>query len=454
MKQLVVFLMFMFSVIFGQTQNLVDSLNIELSKVTVGDTNHIKLLLEIGEQTPILRIGYWDTIVKLSQKKLGEYPESGNEDSHATVRLLKVAVAGSLNNIGYVYQHFKGEMSNALEYYHKSLKIYEELALITNYNEFPLVWQGLADANNNIGFIHHNQGNVPSALQYYHKSLQIYEELANNAEDPAAIVSARQRIASFYNNIGYIHRNQGDAPLALEYYNKSLDIREETSDKKGMAECYNNIGFVLYKNQRDTTASLEYFHRSLKIQEEISDKRGMAYSYHNIGNIFCAMDSTEKGISYIKKGLVLAEEIGDKEGISDRLGALGIEMLHSGDLKRAKAHGERGLSIGQEIGFADQIILNAGLLSLVARKNGNYQKALEMYEMKVQYQDSMKNETTQKAAIRQQTKYEFEKAQLVKEQEEKEVARVEAEMRSRRDNLQYSIVLICLLVIGGLVAML
>ena len=68
--------------------------------------------------------------------------------------------------------------------------------------------------------------------------------------------------------------------------------------------------------------------------------------------------------------------------------------------------------------------------------------------------DSIKNEETQKAAIRQQTKYEFEKAQLIKEQKEKEQARVLAEETSRRDNLQYSIVLICLLAIGGLVGML
>jgi len=63
--------------------------------------------------------------------------------------------------------------------------------------------------------------------------------------------------------------------------------------------------------------------------------------------------------------------------------------------------------------------------------------------------DSIKNDETQKAAIRQQTKYEFEKAQLVKEQEKKEQARLEAEVTSRRDNLQYSVILIAILVLFG-----
>ena len=77
-----------------------------------------------------------------------------------------------------------------------------------------------------------------------------------------------------------------------------------------------------------------------------------------------------------------------------------------------------------------------------------------MYELYIQMRDSIKNEETQKATIRQQTKYEFEKAMLLKEQEENEKRRILNEKLKRRDNLQYSIVLICLLVIGVVVAML
>ena len=72
-----------------------------------------------------------------------------------------------------------------------------------------------------------------------------------------------------------------------------------------------------------------------------------------------------------------------------------------------------------------------------------------MYELHILTRDSINNEETQKATIRQQTKYEFEKAQLIKEQEEKEKTRLEAEVTSRRDNLQYSVILIALLVLFG-----
>ncbi|MBL4656895.1 MAG: hypothetical protein JKX73_02765 [Flavobacteriales bacterium] len=80
--------------------------------------------------------------------------------------------------------------------------------------------------------------------------------------------------------------------------------------------------------------------------------------------------------------------------------------------------------------------------------------ALEMYELHIQMRDSIKNEETQKATIRQQTKYEFEKVQLVKEQNEKDKERIEAEATGRRDNLQYSVILIAILVLfGGVLAL-
>ncbi|MBL4656363.1 MAG: tetratricopeptide repeat protein, partial [Flavobacteriales bacterium] len=223
----------------------------------------------------------------------------------------------------------------------------------------------LAGALNNIGFVHQNQGDIPLALEYYHKGLKIQEE-----------ISDKQGMATSYNNIGLIHRHQGDIPLALEYYHKSLKILEEIGNKKGMASSYNNIG-VIHKNQGDIPLALEYYHKSLKTSEQIGDKQLTASVLRNIGSLL------------LEDGKALG-------------------MSESSVLGGARKNGERGLKIAQELGFPDQIQRNAGLLSKVARKQGNFKEALEMYELQVAYRDSMKNEETQKASIRQQTRYEFE----------------------------------------------
>jgi len=295
----------------------------------------------------------------------------------------------------------------------------------------------LAVALNNIGYIHENQGDIPKGLEYHHKSLKIREEIGNKVG-----------IAMSLHNIGYIYDVQGDIPLALEYYHKSLKIDEEIGNKSGIAQSSNNIGFI-YDDQGDIPKALEYYHKSLKIYEEIGDKEGIAYSVNNIGLIYDNQGDIPKALEYYHKSLKIREEIGDKKGIAMSLNNIGGIELDKGELTNALNYGSHGLEIAREIGSPQLISANSLLLSKVAKKQGNFEDALEMYELHIQMRDSIKNEETQKATIRQQTKYEFEKAQLIKEQEEKEKARLEAEVTGRRDNLQYSVILIALLVLFG-----
>jgi len=308
------------------------------------------------------------------------------------------AVAISLNNIGYIYNR-QGDVQKALEYYHKSLKINEELG----------DKNGVAYSLNNIGRIYAHQDDVQKALEYYHKSLKIYQDMGDSP-NKALAKAGKKGEATSLNNIGYIHELNKDAEKALEYYLKSLKIKEEIGNKKGVSASLNNIGRI-YKRQGLFSLALEYYQRSLKIDEELGSKEGVAYLLSNIGDIY----------------IVEAE------------------------LDLAKEYAAKSLGLAQELGYPEIIREAARVSSNVYRNVGDFEQALEMYELQIQMGDSINNENTQKAAIRQQTKYEFEKAQLIKEQEEREAARVEAEIVSRRDNLQYSIILLGLLVLGSLV---
>ena len=68
----------------------------------------------------------------------------------------------------------------------------------------------------------------------------------------------------------------------MNYYRKSLKIREEIGYKEGIAYSLNNIG-GLYENQGDIPKSLGYYHKSLKIFKEIGYKDGVTLSLNNIG---------------------------------------------------------------------------------------------------------------------------------------------------------------------------
>ena len=70
----------------------------------------------------------------------------------------------------------------------------------------------------------------------------------------------------------------------MDYYSRSLKIREEIGDEKGIALSLNNIG-TIYNDKGQVKEALVYYNRSLKIYEDLDDKEGVALSLNNIGLI-------------------------------------------------------------------------------------------------------------------------------------------------------------------------
>ncbi|MBL4655833.1 MAG: tetratricopeptide repeat protein, partial [Bacteroidia bacterium] len=287
--------------------------------------------------------------------------------------------------------------------------------------------KGLSDAYNNIGYIYKDQGEIEKALEYYFLSLKIKEDIKD-----------KKGMASTYHNIGGIYDDQGETKRSLEYYFLSLKIQEEINDKEGMAYSYNNIG-VSYCKQGELDPdnyqkALEYYFFSLKLREEINDKAGMAVSYHNIGNILCNLDSIDKGMEFLELALKLAKELGYKARISDDYSRIGSWQLKLGQLDAALKSGLEALAVSRNIGHVEYMKRAAKLLSDVYKKQGNFKDALSMYELEIEMRDSIVNEENQKATIRQQMKYEYEKEQILAEQARKDQLRVINEQLSRRDN--------------------
>ena len=108
--------------------------------------------------------------------------------------------------------------------------------------------------------------------------------------------------ASSLSCFGDIYSDQGDIIKTLDYYHKSLKIREEIDDKSGVAASLINIG-IIYQNHGDIAKTLEYWHRSLKIQEEIGDKIGTATSLNNIGVIYQNQGDIPKSLEFYQKSL-------------------------------------------------------------------------------------------------------------------------------------------------------
>jgi len=486
--------------------NTIDSLKLVLKNAT-HDTARAKILLVWGEliylQQPDCALVIWSKAKTLSEINKNKYPKTSIEN-----KTINGCLVQSICNIGVIYQSW-GNINKALECFEKSLKIYEEMGdkigmgvtinniglIHNNQGDIPKALecysrslkifeeigdkQGIADCLYTIGVIYSDKGDIQKALENSQKSLKLREEMGD-----------KRNMAYSHSTIGIIYQNLGNIPKALEHFDKSLKLREMVGDKSGIAQSLHVIGNI-YHSQDDIQKSLEYFNRSLKIREEMGYKKGIVLSLNSIGTIYSNQSNFSKALEYYSRSLKLGEEIGDKYGIASVLNLIGSLFNKQSDLSKALENFARSLKINEEIGnkqgvatslnnigsiylkqksyskaieyFLKSIEISKKLgfpvaireaakqLNVSYKATGNHKLALENYELYIKMRDSLNNIETQKATIKQQTKYEYDKQKAI--EDEKHLAEIKqqeekAAAEKKRQNIVIASVSIVLLLVA------
>ena len=196
-----------------------DSLEGLLRKEKI-DSVRIRIKYQIGIEKPMIRVGYWDTLLIVAEKNQLKYLE-----------------ALCLNQLGSIYDELDPDMNTCLKYFNRALEIFIELgnkrAISNNYHI--------------ISYVYHDHGKSDEALQYLHKSLKIREEIGD-----------KKGMGESVNNIGFIFQSQGKINQALEYFHRAIKLFEEVGDKTSEAYLLNNIAF-LQQGQGDTANALVYY---------------------------------------------------------------------------------------------------------------------------------------------------------------------------------------------------
>ena len=398
-------------------QNAIDSLT-QIISIANRDTNnvnaHYELIAQYYLQNP-------DTAIIIGQKGL----------KLAQTLDFKRGISDGYAWLGYINMEM-GKDSLALYYFFKSYELEITLGDKTR----------LATILNNIGYTYKQKGEIERALGYFHKSLKLEEETGNE-----------RGLSYALNNLSVLYKTQGDLEIASEYAYRSLVIRRKLGDKSGIATALNNIG-VLQSSFGNKDSAILCYRAALAIDRELNNSYGIGHDLSNIGLMFKQKQLLDTALIYSQNSLIYMEKTSSKKGICAVGNFIAGIYIDRNDLTAAKPYADKSLLLAEQLGYPSEIANAALVLHSIHEQAQQWEKALKYRELEVKMRDSINNETTQKATIRQQTKYEFEKAQLIKKQEEKEVRRKTKEIRQRRDNLQYSVILIGLLTLfGGVLAL-
>jgi adenylate cyclase len=235
----------------------------------------------------------------------------------------------------------------------------------------PVFKKYLGAALNNTGVVIQNKGNSKLSLQYYLKSLRLREEVRDSSG-----------IGETLNNIGLIHHAQGNIPLAIDYYQKSLKIQELIDDYTGMSTTILNLG-VISSDQGDYTNALTYFLRSYELQERTGDEYGKAHSLHNLSRIYQRKGNFEKALRTIQQSLEIRRKIQDTKGIAYSLFNMGnilSKMDTIGETKVIQKEYLESLAIFEKLEDKEGVAYVMNQLAELYFKNREYMRALDCAE--------------------------------------------------------------------------
>ncbi len=222
--------------------------------------------------------------------------------------------------------------------------------------------------------------------KYNEQMLQISEKIVQS-KNVAIRRKGKKGLADAYNNIGFMYNNQGDIPNALDFFGKSLRMQEELGDKEGIAELMSNIG-VIYYFQNELPKALDYYLKSLKLREALGDKNAIANSLNNIGNLFYTQNNMQRALYYSTRSLKLQQEIGDKEGMSYSLNNLGGIYFSKGDIDKALDYYLQSKTTREEIGDQQGISASMHNIATVYLKRASENDKQKNLALALAYTDS------------------------------------------------------------------
>lgn len=401
---------------------------IELSDLAISNyrnKNDIQKVQVLKGKGLINKGFYENEIGKIEESKL-KYEEALNIFLEADA---KNEVVGALINLGYVYNH-NNDPFLALEYYQRANELAREID-----DKFM---EGVTYLN--MGYIYMNAGDVEKALEVEFKGLKIREETG----DIDGIARASTHIAQIYSS-------QGDYEKALELEFKSLELRKQKGDNIDIGYALNNIA-TTYGKMGDTLKSHEYYKLAYETRMQTNSPRSKAFGCDAMARVLAEQGNFSEGLDLLNESIEIWKSLNDHSGLSNAyFNAALIYGLYSKDYDKAIEFGKKSLELALEINEIEAVMFASDALTNSFKKVGNYKSALEMKELYISMRDSLSNEKNQKAAIKKQTQYEFEKAQLLADQQRNDELRIEKEKLQRRDNLQYSLIFLGILLLFGII---
>lgn len=179
--------------------------------------------------------------------------------------------------------------------------------------------------------------------------------------------------------LGALHHDMGDYEEALKYFKRSMEP-VLADDVIGKAIGLNNIAYTLHEMQRDEEA-LPYALEALELLRSNAYSVGKLEALHTLGSIYLELGDIERASQCFEEGERAATH--DENRLQKVNSLFGICEIHQnrGEFESAQGKLLQILEIAKEIRSPVSQCNAHEMLARVYKQMGNYQAALEHYEL-------------------------------------------------------------------------
>ena len=127
---------------------------------------------------------------------------------------------------------------------------------------------------------------------------------------------------------GRVYRDLGDAPQALDYFERSLEAMRQQENLKVKSKVYAQMG-TLFLYQDMYQEALEAFRQSYRCNVVLRDSVGMIFNYRDMANCYRNLEQPDSALCYFRQAGALSREahrIDMFRDVQSQLAALYIDL--------------------------------------------------------------------------------------------------------------------------------
>ena len=177
------------------------------------------------------------------------------------------------------------------------------------------------------------------ARDYHTQAFELLQKEGNQRE-----------IARSYNSLGLINQDLGEYDLAIQQFEKSIEIKTQLGDTLTIAPNLLNIAGI-YEIKGDILKSLTYNQRGLNISKLAKIEDYEAIANNNIANNYKYLGDFSKAVNHYLQAVAIYERTENLEGVVSTLNNLALLLIANKDYSKAKEYLDKALKISVDSEF-------------------------------------------------------------------------------------------------------